>query len=240
MNNFLQDHRAQAVLSKLHDLDRQQSRKSLRFFMLLRLLRGGISDKPVDWRSDAVRTFMRDKLVALDAEKCRLCYMLCRGLGARRVVEVGTSFGVSTIYLAAAVRDNSCGHGGHGIVIGTELEESKAAAARVNLAEAGLADFAEIRQGDVLEILKEVCVPVDLVLLDIWAPLALPALQLLTPQLREGAIVLCDNVDRFSREYRQYVAHVRRPDSGFVSMTLPFSGGFEMSVRLPQPRAGSL
>lgn len=166
--------------------------------------------------------------------------MLCRALGARRVVEVGTSFGVSTIYLAAGVRDNSCGRGGDGIVIGTELEQTKAAAARVHLAEAGLADFAEIRNGNALDTLRDVGGPVDLVLFDIWASMALPVLQLLTPQLREGAIVLCDNVDRFSREYRRYVTHVRRPDSGFISMTLPFSGGFEISVRLPQPRAGSL
>ena len=182
---------------------------------------------------------MRDKLVALDPDKCRLCYMLCRATGARRVVEVGTSFGVSTIYLTAAVRDNSCGRGGPGIVIGTELEQSKAAAARVNLAEAGLAEFAEIRDGDVMDTLKNLNGDVDLVLLDIWAPMALPVLRLLTPQLREGAVVLCDNVDRFSREYRRYVAHVQRPTAA-LSMTLPFSGGFEMSVRLPQPRAGRL
>lgn len=123
------------MVSKLHSVDRWQGRKSLRLFMLLRRLRGWIRDDPVDWRSDTVRTFMRDKLLTLDPDKRQLCYMLCRALGARRIVEVGTSFGVSTIYLAA-VRDNFC-RDGQGIVIGTELEQSKAAAARICLAEAG-------------------------------------------------------------------------------------------------------
>src|ERR1700739_2051086 len=62
-----------------------------------------------------LKAFRIDKLVALDRDKAEFCYLLCRAMGARRVVEAGTSFGVSTLYLAAAVRDN-----GGGVVIGTE------------------------------------------------------------------------------------------------------------------------
>src|SRR6185436_17769921 len=82
--------------------------------------------------------FVRDKFVALDPEKCDLCYMLCRSIQARRVVEFGTSFGVSTIYLAAAVRDTVREDGGSGLVIGTEIEPTKASVANANLADAGL------------------------------------------------------------------------------------------------------
>src|SRR3546814_3335970 len=86
-----------------------------------------------------------------------------------RIVEVGTSFGLSTIYLAAAVRDNSLTTGGQGVVIGTENEPSKAEQARLNLADAGLAEWAEVREGDFRITLRDIREPIDLVLMDIWA-----------------------------------------------------------------------
>ena len=88
-------------------------------------------------RSDAEeKAFLSDKLVALDRDKAEFCYLLCRALGATRIVEAGTSYGVSTPYLAAAVRDNVRASGGSGIVIGTEHEPAKAEAARANVAAA--------------------------------------------------------------------------------------------------------
>src|SRR6266404_4834054 len=81
-----------------------------------------------DWNAFDARTnqFLSDKLVALDRDKAEFCYQICRSLGAKRVVEAGTSFGVSTLVLAAAVRDNLRRDGGEGIVIGTEYEPKKA------------------------------------------------------------------------------------------------------------------
>jgi predicted O-methyltransferase YrrM len=70
--------------------------------------------------ADAIKTFRRDKLVALDRDKAEFCYQLCRASNARQIVEAGTSYGVSTLYLAAAVRDNIRVAGGTGLVIGTE------------------------------------------------------------------------------------------------------------------------
>src|SRR5215212_3363617 len=75
--------------------------------------------------TEEIRTFRSDKLVALDRDKAEFCYQLCRAKKASKIVEVGTSFGVSTIYLAAAVRDNVSAFGGDGVVIGTEYEPSK-------------------------------------------------------------------------------------------------------------------
>jgi predicted O-methyltransferase YrrM len=82
---------------------------------------------------------------------------MCRALGARRVVEVGASFGVSTLYLADAVRAN-----GGGVVIATEHEPAKAAAAHANFVEAGLAEFIDLREGDLREILKVIEGPMNL------------------------------------------------------------------------------
>ena len=76
---------------------------------------------------DEVKAFRSDKLVALDRNKAEFCYQLCRANNARRIVEVGTSYGVSTLYLAAAVRDNVDAAGGDGVVIGTDTSQVRPA-----------------------------------------------------------------------------------------------------------------
>jgi predicted O-methyltransferase YrrM len=180
--------------------------------------------------ADQLKEFMSDKFVALDRDKAEFCYQLCRGIGARRIVEVGTSYGVSTLYLAAAVRDNVRVSGGAGIVIGTEYEPAKAKAARANFAEAGLSKFVDLREGDLRDTLKHIDGPVDFVLADIWLNMARPALELITPHLRTGAIVICDNTRQYRTTYASYFEFVNDPAHGFSTMTLPFAGGLEMSV----------
>ena len=93
------------------------------------------------------KVFLSDKLVALDRDKAEFCYQLCRAKAARRVVEIGTSCGVSTLYLAAAVRDNLRAAGGAGVVIGTEYEPAKARAARETFDAAGLGEFIGLGKG---------------------------------------------------------------------------------------------
>ena len=115
-----------------------------------------------------------DKLVALDKDKAELCYQLCRANNARRIIEIGTSHGVSTLYLAAAVRDNVQTSGGDGLVIGTEYEPEKARAAREHFEEAGLSDFIDLREGDLRETLQVIEGPVDFVLMDIWIKMSRP------------------------------------------------------------------
>src|SRR5207248_3056854 len=167
------------------------------------------SDPGMNWRrfDDRTNEVLRDKLVAFDRPKAEFCYSLCRALRARRVVEIGTSFGVSTIFLAAAVRDNAqqdAASDDRPVVIGTEYEREKAAAALEHFAEAGLSDFIELRQGDLRETLRAIEGPVDFVLMDIWASMARPALELVTPHLREGAVVICDNTEQFREAYTDY------------------------------------
>jgi predicted O-methyltransferase YrrM len=176
-----------------------------------------------------LRAFLGDKLVALDRDKAEFCYQLCRGSNARRIVEAGTSWGVSTLYLAAAVRDNIQAAGGAGVVIGTEYEPHKARVARAHFAQAGLSGFIDLREGDLRETLRHIVGPVDFMLVDIWVHMARPALELVTPHLRPGAMVICDNTAQYRSEYAEYFAFLRA--QGFRTMTLPFDGGLELSVR---------
>jgi len=178
-----------------------------------------------------VKAFRRDKLVALDRDKAEFCYQLCRAADARRVVEAGTSYGVSTLYLAAAVRDNIRNTGGTGMVIGTEYEPAKARAARSHFEKADLGRFINLREGDLRETLQRIDGPIDFMLVDIWIPMARPALELVSPHLRPGAIVVCDNTLRHRNEYAGYFAVLEDPSNGFRTMTLPFNGGLELSVR---------
>jgi predicted O-methyltransferase YrrM len=173
------------------------------------------------------RAFWRDKLVALDADKAQFCYALCRAIHARRIVEAGTSFGISTLYLAAAVRDN-----GGGVVLGAEQEPGKVAIARGHFREAGLDPYIDLREGDILEALRGIAGPVDFLLLDIWAPVARPVLELVAPHLRAGAIVATDNTVKRRPEYGALLAYLGDPANGFITQTLPFDGGFEISVKV--------
>lgn len=159
-------------------------------------------------------------------EQGDLLYLLARATGASRIAECATSLGVSTLYLAAAVRDN-----GGGLVIGSEIVEAKAERARRSLEEAGLEGFVDLRVGDARETLADLGGPIDLLLVDGWPTGRTPSLarsiiELVTPQLRSRAIVMNDNGEE------DYLAFVRDPANGFLTLSLPLKGGTELSVRL--------
>ncbi len=166
--------------------------------------------------------------ICVSAEQGAFAYLVARSIGARRIVEFGTSFGVSTIYLAAAVRDN-----GGGVVIGSEFVESKAERARANILEAGLADAVEIRIGDAMETLANPGGDIDLLLMDGSKELYLPILKMLAPRLRRGGVVLADDVltPFIKRTLAEYVAYMQDDRHGFASVTVPFRDGFEYSVK---------
>jgi predicted O-methyltransferase YrrM len=194
----------------------------------------------LNWNQFDERTneFLKDKLVALDRSKAEFCYHVCRALRARRVVEAGTSFGVSTLFLAAAVRDNlregtqpHLDGSRHPIVVGTEHEPEKARMARGHFVEAGLSEFIDLREGDLRDTLRDVQGPVDFMLIDIWTPMARPALSLIAPRLREGAVVICDNTRQFREAYGEYFEFIHDLRNGLRTMTLPFDGGLEFTVR---------
>jgi predicted O-methyltransferase YrrM len=217
--SVIEDPQLQRLLDVLHARSDGQVAELERF-------QAGQATQPSS--DDEIRVFRSDKLVALDRDKAEFCYQLCRATNARRIVEIGTSFGVSTLYLAAAVRDNIRASGGGGVVIGTEHEPTKASAARAHFAQAGLGALIDLREGDLRETLRGIEGPVDFMLVDIWIRMAHPALELVTPHLRPGAIVICDNTARFRADYADYFAFLE--SNGFRTMTLPFDGGLELSI----------
>lgn len=162
----------------------------------------------------------------VDRPSGRFLYNLVRAQGSRCVVEFGMSFGISTIHLAAAARDN-----GSGRVVTTELDAGKVQRATAHLEEAGLLDCVEIRHGDALETLRDLPGPVDLAFLDGWKVLYLPVLQLLEPKLRPGAAVVADDLVLFPDELETYLDYVRDPAHGYTSVEVPIGDHFEFSVR---------
>ncbi|KJA13508.1 hypothetical protein HYPSUDRAFT_151535 [Hypholoma sublateritium FD-334 SS-4] len=169
-----------------------------------------------------------DRFVALEPDKAALVYLLLRASGARHVVEAGTSFGVSTIYLALAVGQN-----GGGKVIATENEPTKAAGAREHWRRAGadVERWIELREGDIRETLKaDLPKQVDALLLDIWTFLALPTLALVKPRLRVGALIVVDNVIAGAAGYKDLFEYLDDPKNGFRSTTAPYPGGLRVAV----------
>ncbi|KAK6209396.1 hypothetical protein LQW54_006249 [Pestalotiopsis sp. IQ-011] len=153
--------------------------------------------------------------VALDPDKCALVYLLLRATGARHVVEAGTSFGLSTIYLALAVGQNAGQGEGRA---GDEVER-----------------WIELREDDLRETLKTgLPEQVDLLLLDIWTALAMPTLKLVQPHLRIGAMVVADNILAGKAGYKELMAHLEDPRNGFRITTAPYSGGLCIAVYLGQ------
>jgi len=121
-----------------------------------------------DYKEDTIHAVMRDKFIALDEDKASFIYQTCRAINAKTIVEAGTSYGVSTIYLALAVAANVAASGGTGRVIATEHEPEKAAKAREHWKECGesVTGSIDLREGDLLETLKQDLENVDLLLLD--------------------------------------------------------------------------
>lgn len=225
MATILNDPKLEALLDRLHSRSiTQDDETNARFEEREQEIE--IDDE--DYYDEDMVRFLSDKMVALDRDKAEFCYLLCRSLRAKRVVEAGTSFGVSTLYLAAAVRDNQVENG---VVIGTEYEARKVKIAHANFKEAGLSEFIDLREGDLRQTLQDVGGPVDFMLVDIWE-VAQPALELVSPYLRPGAIVACDNTAIDIDEYGAYFEFVNDPKNRFRTMTVPFEGGFELSVRI--------
>jgi len=167
-----------------------------------------------------------DRGFSIRPEQGDLIYLLCRGMSATRVVEFATSVGMSTLYFAAAMRDN-----GGGCVIGSELVPAKVATAKRNLSEAGLAAYAEIREGDARQTLRDLGGSLDFVLIDGWPrdegpSLAREVIGIVAPQLRGGGYVMNDNAEP------DFLEFIRDPGNGFISVTLPLKNGTELSVKV--------
>lgn len=208
MTDTIRDARVRDTIARLHTTRRHPDRSAMG------------ADK------DPSPAAFADIGFSIDPLQGDLIYLLCRAIGARRVVDFATSVGMSALYFAAAVRDN-----GGGLVIGSELVAEKAATARRNLAEAGLAECVDIRVGDARDTLRDLGGPVDFILVDGWPgtgakSLARDVIELTAPQLRVGGCVLNDNAEP------DFLEFIRDPVNGFVSLSLPIKRGTEVALKI--------
>jgi predicted O-methyltransferase YrrM len=165
---------------------------------------------------------LQDVYMPVSRDGGQLLYALTRAARPQTVVEFGTSFGISTIHLAAAVIDNGTGH-----VFTTELSSAKIDQARANLDAAGVGGPVTVLAGDARETLADVPGPIGLILLDGWKDLYLPVLHLLEPGLAPGALVVAD--DSTFPSVAGYLAYVRDPAHGYVTVSFPVEDGMEIS-----------
>ena len=172
------------------------------------------AERGVDWRDVPDRNSdslvrMGECYLAVSREEGRLLYLLARASKAKHLVEFGASFGVSTVYLAAAARDNG------GTLLTTEAHPGKCAAVRATLAAAGLDDITTLLEGDARETLRDAASGIDFVFLDGWKGMYLPVFELLRPKLAEGALIAADNIEHkgaapyaeFARSSKDLVSH---------------------------------
>jgi predicted O-methyltransferase YrrM len=165
-------------------------------------------------------------LLAIGPATGTILNLLARGAGSKTLLEIGTSYGYSTVYLAEAARANG------GRVITLELAEHKVAYAREQLRRAGLDAFVDFRIGNALDTLPKLSGPFDFVLVDLWKDLYVPCLDLIYDRLPRGALVAADNMlypEMVRADAERYQRHVRELD--FDTVLLPVGSGVELSRR---------
>jgi predicted O-methyltransferase YrrM len=179
--------------------------------------------------SDAQVMLRRDDfLISVGAATGSILNLLAKGLQARRILELGTSYGHSTVWLAEAARETG------GRVISLEIADKKVAYARDALRRSGGLDgYVDFHLGSALETLPRLAGPFDFVLIDLWKELYIPCFDLLHPKLAAGALVAADNMlyPEYSRPDAQaYQRHVR--SKGMDSVLLTVGSGVELSRRV--------
>ena len=220
--SVLNDARAAAVLVKLYRTALKQNASLLWHFLpkAYKLLSG----KGTGWKGEHER-FFDDKYIPIHPAQGDFLYLQARAVNAKTIFEFGTSYGISTIYLAKAAKDNG------GKVITTEYLPHKVKAARQNIADAGLEAYAEVIEGDARATLGQLSVIFDLVLLDGWPDLVFPVFKLLEPHLKKGALILTDDVGGFKPAMQDYLNYVRDPRNGYLSATLRPRKDIEFTIK---------
>jgi predicted O-methyltransferase YrrM len=168
-----------------------------------------------------------DRLLAVGPDTGRLINLIARSLDAPTILEIGTSYGYSGIWLAEAARASG------GKVITLELQDYKSAHAREQAAAAGLAEYIDFRVGDALQLIAAIDEPIDFVLLDLWKDLYVPALDAFYPRLAPGAVIVADNIIRPGGENARAYVEAVRAKPGVTSILLPVGTGIEVSRYAP-------
>jgi len=175
---------------------------------------------------DARETEHSRRMLNVTPETGQFLAILVRATRAAQILEIGTSNGYSTIWLAWAARDT----GGH--VTTLERSPDKAAMARANLQRAGLADRVTVREGTALDILAGLDGPYDLIFLDADRPNYLAYLGRILPRLRPGGLLVADNVVSHAGELRDFLRALQS-DSGLDTVILPVGNGEALTYRKP-------
>jgi len=175
--------------------------------------------------NDARETERARRMLNITPETGRLLWILVRSARATRILEVGTSNGYSTIWLADAARATG------GRVTTLELNPAKVKLARENLARAGLADRVEVLEGRAVDSLGTRPGPFDFVFLDADRGNYLTYLELVVPRLVPGGLLVADNVSSHAQELHDYLARVKSHPA-LLSVTVPVGKGEEISFKL--------
>jgi predicted O-methyltransferase YrrM len=168
-----------------------------------------------DWRDKA--------LLAVGPDTGRLINILARSLDAPTILELGTSYGYSGIWLAEAARAKG------GRLITMELADFKSAHASEMASKAGLAGHVDFKVGDAVQMISELPMGVDFVLVDLWKNLYVPCLEAFYPKLNPGAIIVADNMLRPATEDVKRYGRAVRAKPGITSVLLPVGSGIEIS-----------
>jgi predicted O-methyltransferase YrrM len=174
--------------------------------------------------NDAREEDRNHKMLNLEPDTAHLISILIRSSQRKNLLEIGTSNGYSTIWLASAVKATG------GKVISIDRDADKQAMADANLRQARLRDLVELICGDATEIVKSLAGPFDLVFFDADRLSAPAQLQLLLPKLTPGALVLADNVTSHPDQIADYLAAIQAlPD--FDHMVVPVGKGLSIAYR---------
>lgn len=173
------------------------------------------------------------RLRAVGKETGQFINILARSLKKPVILELGTSFGYSGIWLAEAARATG------GKLITMELHEYKAAYAKEMAAKAGLADWIDFRIDDAVQMIGQLTETVDFVLVDLWKDLYLPCLEAFYPRLNDGAIVVADNMLRPGDENVKQYGTAIRAKPGISSVLLPVGSGIEVSRLMREAELGA-
>lgn len=217
----LSDPRVRAVLDEIAaEQDRVDAVEQPKLLEVVRA-------RTTPWTPEELADACASGYYAAPAAIGRMLYATVRAMRPTTVVEFGTSYGFSTIHIAAALRDNGAGR-----VITTELHEGKADAAWRNIQRAGVADHVGVLVGEASRTLAAVPGPVDFLYLDGWTEFYLDVLRAVEPKLRPGALVHADDTVKFAAGARRYLDHVRDPANGYVSVAIADGQGLELSSYL--------
>jgi predicted O-methyltransferase YrrM len=176
-------------------------------------------------------TVNRDELLlAVGPESGALLRTLAQGSAATHILELGTSYGYSTLWLAMAAKATG------GKVTTCDVAPSKQEYAKAALTRAGLVDYVVFRPGDALQTIPTLADGIDFVLVDLWKDLYVRCLELFLPKLKPGAILVADNMLQPVQARQDALAYRRavRAVPGMTSVLLSVGSGLEVS-RLKGP-----